>query len=71
MLHLTCFVGALLDGRPAGPGDDLAFLDLFENTFPDSPYHMARVIAGFDSLAMGAATFRIIRDRTATGLQPT
>ena len=71
MPHVTYFVGASLDGRLAGPGDDLAFLDLFAGTFPDGPYHMETVIAGFDSLVMGASTFRVIRDRIATGLHPT
>jgi dihydrofolate reductase len=71
MPHVTCFAGAGLDGRLAGPDDDLAFLDLFEGTFPDGPYHMETVIAGFDSLVMGAVTFRVIRDRIATGLHPT
>jgi dihydrofolate reductase len=71
MPHVTYFAGASLDGRLAGPGDDLAFLDLFEGTFPDGPYHMETVIAGFDSLVMDASTFRVIRDRIATGLHPT
>jgi dihydrofolate reductase len=71
MPHVTYFVGASLDGRIAGPGDDLAFLDPFEGTFPGGPYHMETVIAGFDSLVMGASTFRVIRDRIATGLHPT
>jgi dihydrofolate reductase len=71
MPHVTYFGAVSLDGRLAGPGDDLAFLDLFEGTFPDGPYHMEIVIAGFDSLVMGATTFRVIRERIAAGLHPT
>lgn len=68
MPQVTYFVGISVDGRIAAPDDDLAFLDLFDGTFKDGPYAMETVIAGFDSLVMGAATFRVVRDRIDAGL---
>ncbi|MFO1067544.1 MAG: dihydrofolate reductase family protein [Geminicoccaceae bacterium] len=67
MPHVTYFVAASLDGRIAGPGDDLAFLELFAGTFADGPYNMSRLIAGFDSLVMGAATYRFIAGHVGDG----
>jgi riboflavin biosynthesis pyrimidine reductase len=67
MPHVTYFVATSLDGRIAGPGDDLAFLDLFAGTFADGPYNMDRLIAGFDSLVMGAASYRFIAGHVGKG----
>lgn len=71
MAHVTYFAAITLDGRIAGPSDDLAFLDTFEGTFPDGPYAMATLIAGYDSLVMGSTTFRVIRQRIEAGLHET
>jgi len=71
MPHVTYFAASSLDGRIAGPNDDLGFLDLFEGTFPDGPYNMWALIAGFDSLVMGATTFRVIQDRIEAGVHET
>lgn len=76
MPHLTYFAAISLDGRLAGAGDDLAFLATLEGAsagsrpFHGSEYDMDRIISGFDSLVMGAATFRVIRERIAAGLHP-
>lgn len=67
MPHVTYFVATSLDGRIAGPGDDLAFLELFAGTFAEGPYNMNRLIAGFDSLVMGAATYRFIAGHVGDG----
>ncbi|WGF87570.1 dihydrofolate reductase family protein [Marinivivus vitaminiproducens] len=49
-----------LDGRLAGEDDDLAFLATIDGGFEDTPYQMHRVIEGFDSIVVGARTFRVI-----------
>jgi dihydrofolate reductase len=70
MPHIIYFAAISLDGRLAGAGDDLAFLGTLDGGFRGTEYDMERLIAGFDSLVMGAATFRVIRERIAAGLHP-
>lgn len=70
MTRIVYFAAVSLDGRIAGPDDDLAFLDTFEGTFTEGTYNMHAVIAGFDALIMGATTFRVVLERIASGLHP-
>jgi dihydrofolate reductase len=60
MSHVTYFAAMSLDGRIAGPNNDLTFLNTLKGAFPDGEYNVWTVIDGFDSIIVGATTFRVI-----------
>jgi dihydrofolate reductase len=57
LTRVIYFAAAALDGRIAGPDDDLTFLQTLAGE-GDSP--VAQFLAGVDGLVMGADTFRVV-----------
>lgn len=67
MTRVTYYAAMSLDGRISGPDDDLAFLDTLEGTFPEGEYNMWSVIRSFDSMIVGANTFRLVVEELRGG----
>jgi dihydrofolate reductase len=70
LAHVVYFAAAALDGRIAGPDDDLSFLQTLAG---DGESPVAQFLAGVDGLVMGAGTFRVVssRDPWPYGEKPT
>ncbi|MEY3012256.1 MAG: hypothetical protein RIT45_991 [Pseudomonadota bacterium] len=57
--NATIFMAMSLDGRLAGPGDDLSFLDTVQTDGED--YGFTSFFAGVDALVMGRRTYEVVR----------
>jgi dihydrofolate reductase len=56
-MHVTWYTAMSMDGRIAGPDDDLAFLEAIDSTGePDSEFQ--EFVAGIDAVLLGGATLR-------------
>jgi dihydrofolate reductase len=65
MTRLTYFAGVSLDGRIAGPNDDLSYLRTFD--IPEGEYNMWTLARSFDSMIAGAGTFRYMTKEMGQG----
>jgi dihydrofolate reductase len=65
MTRLTYFAGVSLDGRIAGPNDDLSYLRTFD--VPEGEYNLWTLVRSFDSMIAGAGTFRYMMREMGQG----
>jgi dihydrofolate reductase len=63
--RLTYFAGVSLDGRIAGPNDDLSYLRAFD--IPEGEYNLWTLARSFDSMIAGAGTFRYMARELGQG----
>jgi dihydrofolate reductase len=63
--RLTYFAGVSLDGRIAGPNDDLSYLRAFD--IPEGEYNLWTLARSFDSMIAGAGTFRYMTGELGQG----
>lgn len=56
----TIFMAMSLDGRIAGPGGDLSFLETVQIEGSNEDYGYGAFFAGVDALVMGRATYEVV-----------